>query len=153
MNKIQIIFLILLIGCTNPSNLTIEDIPDTWVHLTKTDSGFIHETHFDLGGMFLQVENSKSVTLFVDQSTVKFDIEKYDSTNSNSFMCFGEYTFGARLKGEKPQKGKLKFMWVDKEKEIGFWTIEMKEKNVVMKEYFSSRNKMKEYPIIEIGEE
>ncbi|WP_106542709.1 hypothetical protein [Prolixibacter denitrificans] len=146
------IFLLIVASCSAQRHLTVEELPETWVNLTKTDSGFIHETHYDMGSTFLQIRDSMQVQLIADQSLIVFNIEKYLSSKLNSFECNGEYTFGARLNGEKPENGELRFKWVDKEKEIGLWTIKINKKEV-LKEYFTTQDRIKDYPIITTGDE
>ncbi len=149
MRNIQLLILISLVSCSLDNNLTIDKIPDRWSLLTNTDSGLVNVTHFDMGSTLLTIQDSKSVKLISDQSVLEFNIEKLDSTTSNSFLYSGVYTFDARLKGEKPQIGKLRFKWIDPENELSSWRIEFDGK-IIIEEYFSSIRKVKKYPIVEI---
>jgi len=150
MRNIKFIILISLVSCSIDNNLTIDKIPDKWLLLTNTDSGFVHISHFDRGSTILTIQNSKSVKLIFDQSVIEFSIEKLDSTTSNSFLYSGMYTFDARLKGEKPQKGRLKFKLIDQKEELASWTIEFNGE-IVIKEYFSSSRKINDYPIVDFA--
>ena len=149
MRNIQLIIMILLVSCSLDNNLTIDKIPDRWLLLTNTDSGLVNLTHSDMGSSLLTIQDSKSVKLISDQSIIEFKIEKLDSTTSNSFLYSGVYTFDARLKGEKPQIGKLRFKWIDLENELSSWRIEF-DGRIITKEYFSSIRMIKKYPIVEI---
>jgi hypothetical protein len=99
----------------------------------------------------LQIVDSRQIKLITSQIVLEFNIDEYTLSTSTSFTCEGEFKPGARLKGEEPQKGKLKFEWINQEKEIGLWTITMKGED--LKVYFTTQDRIKEYPIITTGSE
>jgi hypothetical protein len=144
--------LVLCFGTTTilfgQDSFNIKNIPDTWIQLTKIDTGYIIQEDFDNGSYFIVTSKTDTIEIIGDDKLLIFQI--FQQRQINKLVLFDGALKMTEVFTREPVLAKVTFEWVDFNDQISKWILYVKNDTIM--NYYSPIGFSSKYPVVIIND-